>query len=102
MSSTQPANTTTQQLLNVSIIGGRAPHGLTGIVYDEVEARIGALQVLGEALHAGRVQEVQPIDMEPVTKVREIGLGAECFAASRGKRVVTSKVAPARKSFMPA
>ena len=55
-----------------------------------------------ERLHARRVAQVEPEDLEPVPPLGEVRLPRRSASAeSRGKRVVTIRCAPARSSLMP-
>ena len=52
----------------------RAPHGLAGVVDDEVEAIARAQQFVAEGFHAGRVAQVQAEDLETVAPFAEVRL----------------------------
>ena len=51
---------------------GRPPHGLAGIVDDEVEPVPGCQQLPAERLDARRMAQVEPEDLEPVPPVGKI------------------------------
>ena len=59
-------------------------------------------EMRAEGLDTRRVPQIEAEDLEPVTPIREVGLGGVRVAESRGKRVVTISCAPARSSLMPA
>ena len=52
----------------------RPPHGLAGVVDDEVEPVARGEQVAAERLDARRVPQIEPEDLEPVAPVAEVGL----------------------------
>jgi hypothetical protein len=68
---------------------GRPPHGLAGVVDDEVEPVARLEQVLAERLDARRVAQVEPKISSRSPHSLEVGLARVARAESRGKRVVT-------------
>src|SRR3546814_9848085 len=65
-----------REVEHVAVELGRAPHRLARVVDDVVEPVAGAGQVLAERLHAGRVAQVEAVDLEPVPPLLEVGLAA--------------------------
>ena len=61
-------------LHHVAVEVGRPPHGLAGVVDDEVEPVARRQQVRAERLDARRVAQVEPEDLEPVAPVLEVRL----------------------------
>ena len=52
----------------------RSTHGLGGIVDEDVERALGAIEVAREDLDARRVPEIEPVDLEAIS---DQALGAE-------------------------
>jgi hypothetical protein len=50
----------------------RAPHGLAGVVDDEIQARVSGQDMLAESFHARRMAQIQPKDLEPIAPILEI------------------------------
>ena len=61
-------------LQHVPVEVGRPAHRLAGVVDDVVEAVVGRQEVVAERLDARRVAQVEPVDLEPVVPVAEVGL----------------------------
>ncbi len=88
---------------HVAIEIGRAPHGLAGVVDDEIEPVEFAEQLRAECFDARRVAEVESEDLEAITPFGKVGLaGVTRRRVARETPWVTMRRAPARKSLMPA
>ncbi len=62
---------------HVSVKARRSPHGLAGVVDNEVEAIARAQEFVAEGFHAGCVAQIQTEDLEtvaPFTEVRLLGI----------------------------
>ena len=95
---------------------GRPPHGLAGVVDDEVEPVAGAEQLPAERLDARRVAQVEPEDLEAVAPLGEVRLrgvaGRRVAGKARGDDQVRagaqqlearpdSRSSPGRRSAAP-
>ena len=81
----RPACRATRRLAldHVAIELRRPPHGLAGVVDDEVEPLARRAQVLAERLDARRVAQIEPEDLEPVAPDVEVGLPRRSAPRSR-------------------
>ena len=61
-------------LQQVRVEAGRTAHRLRRVVDEDVQPVVRLLDVPREELHAGRVPQVEPVDLQPVRPVREVGL----------------------------
>ena len=52
----------------------RPSHRLAGVVDDEIQPLPRGQQLVAERLHAGRVAQVQPVDLQPVSPLGEVRL----------------------------
>ena len=57
---------------HVAIELRRPPHGLAGVVDDEVEPVVRRQQVMAEGLDARRVPQIEPEDLEPIAPLGEV------------------------------
>ena len=53
----------------------RTPHGLAGVVDDEIQPRMCRQQMLAKRLHARRVAQIESENLQPMSPVLEIRLG---------------------------
>ena len=61
-------------LHHVRVEVGRTPHGLTGVVDDEVEAAARRQQLMAERLDARRVSQIESEDLEAIAPLLEVWL----------------------------
>jgi hypothetical protein len=76
----------------------RAPHGLAGVVDEDVQRSAGG-DLVGERDDLGRIAQVDTDDRQPVKPLGRVGQGREAPRRIAGKRVVIVRSAPSRSSI---
>ena len=69
----------------VRVKAGRPPHGLRGVVREDVEPPEPRFQVAREQLDARRVAQVEAVELEALAPLREVGLGGVAARGVAGK-----------------